>query len=152
MTDKLKKTPIPMVMDPSSQDAAGKKKNRKKRANHQLFLAPGVTHMCAQSLHYLENGSLRAASTLMGPPLHKQHTHVSKGLRCCQLASTLLPPVLWKTHPQTQIWIVNGANTPSNLWPRYCPSPPLMLQDIKLNSKHHYHVAYKESVLIEKRL
>lgn len=72
----------------------GKKDKEKKRANHQLFLAPGVTHMCAQSLHYLENGSLRAASTLMGPPLHKQHTHVSKGLRCCQLASTLLPPVL----------------------------------------------------------
>lgn len=95
MTDKLKKKPIPMVVDPLSQDAAGGKKDKKKkRANHQLFLAPGVTHMCAQSLHYLENGSLRAASTLMGPPLHKQHTHVSKGLRCCQLASTLLPPVL----------------------------------------------------------
>lgn len=31
MTDKLKKKPIPMAVDPLSQDAAGEKKTRKKK-------------------------------------------------------------------------------------------------------------------------
>lgn len=31
MTDKLKKKPIPMPVDPLSQDAAGEKKTRKKK-------------------------------------------------------------------------------------------------------------------------
>lgn len=47
MTDGLKMTPVPMAVDPCCQEAAARGREKKKTANHLLFLAPGVTHMCA---------------------------------------------------------------------------------------------------------